>query len=337
MTVPESVRRVTIALTATYARGVTTVEHLLDRVPSARRTLTELERVEFINRAMILAAQALLTLVPLLVVLSAFLPHALAAGIATRLQETVGISGPGTAPIRQALTAPQQQIRTQVGVVGLVMTLASTLSFARALQAMFERVWELPRGRGLPAQRGAAMWLLGWLSYLLVVAALARALGLGTAWSPGRLLVQAVTGTAVWLWTAHTLLVGRVAWSELWAGAVITGVATTILSEGSRLVMPRYISSNVAQFGPMGLIFALASWLIAFAGVVVVSTVIGRVLVQDPLVRETSRSVLVAVRRATRRPSSPRPPDPPAPHQTPSRRSSLQGDASPGSGGTLDP
>src|SRR4051812_39609920 len=32
-----------------------------------------------------------------------------------------------------------------------------------------------------------------------------------------------------------------------------------------RLVMPRYVASNVAQFGAFGLVFAMASWHIVFA------------------------------------------------------------------------
>jgi len=308
MAVRPRARRAMTATTATYDRAVLWTEHLMDRVPAARRTVTELARVELINRAMILAAQALLALTPLLIVLSAFLPRSLAAGMVTRLQLTVGMAGSGTSSLREVLAAPEQQVRTQAGVIGLLIALASAVSFARALQAMFEKVWEQPRATGLTARRRCFLWLVGWLVYLVLVAATARALGLGADWAPGRLLAQLAVGLALWLWTAHTLLLGRVPWSMLWVGAVLTSVGATVITEASRVVMPRYIASNVAQFGPLGLVFALASWLIAFASMVVVSAVVGRVIVEDPLMGRTLSTTVTSFRlglRGRRRRSGP--------------------------------
>ncbi len=308
MAVQPRVRRAVTAATATYARGVLWVEHLMDRVPVARRTVTELARVELINRAMILAAQALLALTPLLIVLSAFLPKSLSAGMVARLQLAVGMAGSGTASLREVLAAPEQQVRTQAGVIGLLVALASAVSFARALQGVYEKVWEQPRATGLTARRRCFLWLVGWLAYVVLVATTARALGMGASWAPGRLVAQSVVGLALWTWTAHTLLLGRVRWSMLWVGGVLTAVGATVISEASRVVMPRYIASNVAQFGPMGLVFALASWLIVFGSMVVVSAVVGRVIVEDPVMGRTLTTVVASVRlsrRDRRRPSRP--------------------------------
>lgn len=300
MAVRPRARRAVIATTAKYERGVLWTEHLLDRVPAARRTVTELARVELINRAMILAAQALLALTPLLIVLGAFLPKPLATGLVTRLQLTVGMAGSGTSTLRAVLAAPEQQVRTQAGVIGLLIALASAVSFARALQGMYERVWEQPRATGLTARRRCFVWLVGWLAYLVLVATTARALGMGTDWAPGRLIVQSAIGLALWTWTAHTLLLGRVPWSMLWVGAALTSFGATVITEGSRVVMPRYIASNVAQFGPLGLVFALASWLIVFGSMVVVSAVVGRVIVEDPLMGRTLRTTVTAFRLGAR-------------------------------------
>jgi len=284
------VRRSTGAYARVTSRTERLAEGMLERVPGARRGLSELARVEVVNRAMILAAQALLTLVPLLIVLSAYLPHGLAGAIVSRTQEVVGLRGSGTASLRRVLTAPQQQVRSQTGVIGLLIVLASSVSFARALQAMYEKVWEQPRATGLSAQRQCLVWLVGWLAYALLVASTARMLGVGPGWSPLRLVVQSAVGTLLWLWTARMLLLGAVPWSRLWPGALLTGVASAVLSEGSRLVMPRYVAQSVDQYGPMGLVFALASWLIAFATMLVVCAVAGRVLVEDDRARAAAAS-----------------------------------------------
>jgi membrane protein len=188
-------------------------------------------------------------------------------------------------------------VRSQTGIVGLVLVVASAINFARALQATYQRVWDQPPGTGMIERRQCAFWLLGWVTYLLTIALTTQILGLGTAWSPGRLVAQSVTATVLWTWTARTLLRGRVSWSELWVGGVLTGVGTTMLSEASRLVMPRYVASNVQQFGPWGLVFALASWLIVFTTVIVFCAVVGRVIVEDEWIRDTVLSLDAALRR----------------------------------------
>ena len=50
------------------------------------------------------------------------------------------------------------------------------------------------------------------------------------------------------------------------------------------MVMPRFIASEVAEYGPLGLVFALASWLIVLASIVVGSAVVGRVIAEEPAV-----------------------------------------------------
>lgn len=48
----------------------------------------------------------------------------------------------------------------------------------------------------------------------------------------------------------------------------------------SALFLPRYAGANLEQFGPLGLVFSVASWLVLFGGVLVVATVLGRLLTQ---------------------------------------------------------
>ena len=42
--------------------------------------------------------------------------------------------------------------------------------------------------------------------------------------------------------------------------------------------MPAFTRSNLDQFGPLGVVFAIGSWLVVFGGVLVVGTVVGRQL-----------------------------------------------------------
>ena len=65
---------------------------------------------------------------------------------------------------------------------------------------------------------------------------------------------------------------------------MVTGLTLTVYTGGSTLVMPTYVASSAKQFGTLGLVLALATWLVGYAGVMVVSAVLGRVLAEDETV-----------------------------------------------------
>src|SRR3954453_19365011 len=73
-------RRWSSRVMALIAGGRALAYRILDTVPPVRRTVDELLRVEFVDRAVVIAAQALFALVPLVVVLAAYLPDALHQG-----------------------------------------------------------------------------------------------------------------------------------------------------------------------------------------------------------------------------------------------------------------
>ena len=258
----------------TRAQGL--ANHGLDLVPGARRTVTDLVRIEFVDRTMIISAQALLALTPLLIVLAAFLPADLGSSLVGRLEDVMGLSNVRSALLEQL---GSDSTRTQAGVLSLLVVLASALSFAKAIQRLHEAVWQVPHLGGLAGRRLCLLWLVGWLLYLQLAAMVSQLLrgDLGAA----RLLVQLAVGTLAWWWTAHALLQGRVGWRQLWCGALLTAVASSVLAQASHVFMPSYAARNLAQFGPAGLVFAMASWLIAFAGAMVVATVLGRVLTDE--------------------------------------------------------
>ena len=61
--------------TATYRLRRDQAKDLVDRIPILGRLLNEIVRIEFIDRCMLIAAQGLLALIPMLVVLAAFVPN----------------------------------------------------------------------------------------------------------------------------------------------------------------------------------------------------------------------------------------------------------------------
>jgi membrane protein len=250
----------------------------LDRVPGARRLVTELSRVELVDRSLALGAQALLALLPFLVVLAAFAPAEVGTTVIHQVRDAMGLTDADVRPALQALQG--RSVRTDSGVFGAVISLVSATSFSRALQRMYARVFDLRREGGRGRLRRSAVWLPVWLVYLASAALLGRwpegSLG-GWIWVP---VVVAVLQLGFWWWSAHYLLLGLRSWGELLPAALLTTAGSLLLMGGSGLVMPRYPHSSVEQFGSFGLVLAAATWLVAFGGVLVGTCLTGRLIAE---------------------------------------------------------
>src|SRR5436190_17168398 len=98
MSVVAATRRWSSRAMALIAWARALAYRILDTVPPVRRTVDELLRVEFVDRAVVIAAQALFALVPLVVVLAAYLPDALHQGL-DRFEAVTGLSSSRVAAV----------------------------------------------------------------------------------------------------------------------------------------------------------------------------------------------------------------------------------------------
>jgi membrane protein len=228
---------------------------------------SELSRVELVDRSLALGAQALLAVIPLLMLL-----HAAAGVGAIDVQQVHQVTGLSESELN-ALASGLSGATPDTSVLSVVVAIVSGTSFSRALQRMYARVWDLPTFSGMRALRGSVIWLVVWFLLLEGVAGAVR-------WSSGiplaSLTLQLVTTTMIWWWTAYLLLGGRLSWRELLPGGFATGALLVLLSRASHLFMPVFTRANLEQFGPLGIVFSLASWLVMFGGVLIVATVLGR-------------------------------------------------------------
>ncbi len=85
--------------TATYRHRSDQAKDLVDRIPILGRLLNEIIRIEFIDRCMLIAAQGLLALIPMLVVLAAFLPDLTSATRSTPSPRPRGLGQTGESRI----------------------------------------------------------------------------------------------------------------------------------------------------------------------------------------------------------------------------------------------
>ena len=89
-------------------RVIEFAQRVVSTVPVVRSIVTGLVRIELIDRSMAIAAQAMLALVPLMVVLTAFLPPEVTDLALDRFRDLTGIGEGGILHeglVRQAYTA----------------------------------------------------------------------------------------------------------------------------------------------------------------------------------------------------------------------------------------
>ncbi|MFF8293113.1 ribonuclease BN [Streptomyces sp. NPDC016309] len=225
----------------------------------AARLLTRLPVLNIVEGAVRLAAQAFCTVLPLLMTVAAFAPEGVRDLMGDSLRAVLGVRGDTLQEMRRALAA-DGPTRNSVGAVGLVVTLVSATAFSRALQAVCERCWHLPRAPLRDVVWRWLLWLVVWLGALLVQAPLRDGFGRGGVTGA---VLSVLSAALLWWWTQHLFLGGRVGWWALAPGAVLAGAGTVVLSWAARLLVPAAMERSLDDFGLLGPVFTFLSWLIA--------------------------------------------------------------------------
>ncbi|WP_377267220.1 YhjD/YihY/BrkB family envelope integrity protein [Peterkaempfera sp. SMS 1(5)a] len=253
-----------------------------DRVPLLPRVTDQLLRVNLLDNGTRIAAQVFLCAVPALFVFSAFAPASVRNELTASLRTELGIGGRPISQVQQVLQASDNDTREAFGAVGTVVTLLSATACSRALQRVCERAWRLPRSGFRVSAWRWLVWLLVWLVVLVGQGSLRNAFGIGPVLG---LPLAALVSVALWWWTQHLLLGGRVPWRPLLPGALLCTASVLLLSWAARLYMPRALDRSLLQFGPYGAVFTTLSWLIVLGAAVTGSIALGYVLATEEPVR----------------------------------------------------
>jgi membrane protein len=225
------------------------------------------------DRALALAAQAFVALVPLLLVIATTAPAAARQAAATWLFEAPD-PGSGAPAVFSPLLADPPVRADQVTVLGAVLLVVSITGFTRTLQRTFIAAWELPRPGLFGFVRGlfAAAVLVAGVLLLVLIAPLMRGLP-----NPPLLtaLVRLAPSVLLW-WAVQSLLLGRaVASRALLPGAVVTGVGQDVVMAVSGLYLPQLLERQAERYGLIGPAFVLVSWLVVLGMLLVVAAVVG--------------------------------------------------------------
>jgi membrane protein len=252
------------------------------------RSLRRFVEIEGAQMATVIAAQAFTSLIPFLVVASAFGPGD--EDIADRIVDRFGLEGSSARSVQQLFNSAGE-VESAVTWVGVVILVLATLSFTRATQRMFQRAYgTAPKG---PREmwRGLA-WLAGFAAWVIVSSPLRETLeDLGGVLVA--LTASGLTGLVLWLWTPGILL-GIPDWRRLLPGAIASGVLGALAGVASGIYIPILLRWSADKYGLIGVAFSMQSWLLVMAFVAVVGAVVGAVATErygDHIERMTRRKV----------------------------------------------
>jgi membrane protein len=235
-----------------------------------RAWLERIVQMEGLDRAVVLGAQAFAALFPLLIVYTALVDPGGSDGFAERVIDRLELTGAAADSLRRAFEPPPD-VEGGVTIVGLLVLVVSALSFARAMQRLYERAWKLPP-RGIRASGWGLLWLAALVLFLTVRQIVDRELS-----GPTDVIVSVAAGTLLWLGTPFLLLARRERWQALLPGALITAIAMTALAVVIALFGTRTFTSAASEYGLIGVAFALMGWLIAAGMVIMAAAALGAV------------------------------------------------------------
>jgi len=224
------------------------------------------------DRALALAAQAFVAVVPMLLVLAAVLPASVRAPAGSAVVAGLGMSGSAAAAVTELAARPPPM--QPITIVGAVLLVVSVLGFTRSLQRTYLAAWELtPAGiRGLGHGLYAAAALVAEFTLIALLGPLlTRLVGV----LPLGILTHALVATVLWWPVQRLLLGGRVGWAALLPGAAMTGLGQAVLVGGYGLYMPLLISRDATRYGIFGIAVAIVSWLVVLGVLLVASALFG--------------------------------------------------------------
>jgi membrane protein len=235
----------------------------------AQRLFSRLNALDFMNQAILFGAGVLLSLLPFLVLLSAFADERIDDDLALHL----GLDH-RAATIVSHLFNHHGAKWNQATAISLVVMVAGTITVVSALQEIYEKAFEQPR-RGMRDLPRFLVWIVVMCAVVALPGVLAKPLNaLPDGFGVLDVVTLAIFVPFVW-WTMHFLLAGKVDWRRLFPSAVATGVFGTLFGVFSTLYFSSTIISDDRIYGPIGAVFDIVTWLVGIGAVIILGAVAG--------------------------------------------------------------
>jgi uncharacterized BrkB/YihY/UPF0761 family membrane protein len=251
--------------------------------------LVAVRRTRVLDLSYTIAAQAFVALIPLvLVVTGMFFDRGDQSAIGEELITRLDLYGAGSQAVRMLFQSPGSG--SGVYWLGLVITLYSAFSLSRRVSRAYTTLWgvaPLPVGQ----QWRGIVWVF--LQVGLTIAA-STVRGVGRDHGLALEVAVVVALLVVWgvgeLYAQRLLTGGQVAWSRLRVAAALVSVGRIGVGAWSAVYLPGALERQAEQYGPIGVVFGLFTWIFATAAVLVIGTLLAAVLTARPLSAWLTRS-----------------------------------------------
>jgi membrane protein len=230
-------------------------------------------QLELLSRSMGFAAQGLVTLLPLLIVVAAIDPFRERA-FSDWIADGMSLPPHSATPLER-LFAGQREVETATSALSLALLALFGLAFAAEVQAVYEKVWRLPAPSWRQIWR-QAVWLVALCLYLAAEVESGVWLRHGDLEAVERVALLGSSGLLFFWWGQHLLLGGRVTWRALLPGAVAILIGLGGLRVFSSLVFDPMIVSNAESYGGVGIVLVVETWLIGVGFVFYGGALVGR-------------------------------------------------------------
>jgi membrane protein len=229
-----------------------------------------LSALDFGNQIVLFGASLLLSVLPIVILLSAFATTRIDDDIARNMS----LNAKASQDISTLFTAPHVSFNISI-LLALILSFAGTVGAALSIQQIYEKAFGHDHVHGV--------WgVLRCLTWVACVGGLVIADGVirkPIEHSPGGSAVIRVVDFAFLIlffwWTMHFLLAGREPWQRLRAAAV----ATALFSIGFGVFSSFYFSGSIISddrlYGPIGIVFDVVTWFIAVGAVITLGAVAG--------------------------------------------------------------
>lgn len=241
------------------------------------RIINGFTAIEPFDRAMTLAAQAFVSIVPIMIVLAAVRPNKESFG--ATMGDVMGLSN----DVQEALSGSipsSASVVSGVGFFGFLVAFFSATSYSRALERMFLKVWDVPK----PPLRTAWRWVATIVAVMVALALLALTQSILADRPFDNVLetaVRFVVWTVVWTYVPWVLMRTEISLRALTFTGAIIAVALTALGAFGTIYLPIVLTTGAEEFGVLGLVFAYISWIFVLSFAIVGATVVGRACAQD--------------------------------------------------------
>jgi uncharacterized BrkB/YihY/UPF0761 family membrane protein len=237
------------------------------------RVVNRFQKVAGFDRSIALASGALTATIPLAILISAVSAQLGGRSTAERIIDRYDLTGGGAEAVRD-IFSPASGTSTSLGIIGFLFLVVAVLSFARAVQRLFEQTWELSP-LSVKNTFNGLLWIGGLALYLALSGILHTVLGRSRLELSAALLATPLTAACL-VWSGRVLSAKRIERQDLYPFGIAGAVLLGIYSVGATVYVPHLFSSYATRYGVIGAVFAMISAFFCLMVVVVASAAAGR-------------------------------------------------------------